>query len=222
MSAPERIEVPDVILEQYRPRRAAARGAQTAWVTCCARARRFSAVSRRSTDRTPRSRGSIPPAWMARARPRAARAAPRSANGGRPGSSLADCARHSSLAAIALVIVLPRLAARCRPARAGGRDRFRSHQGLEPSLTVYRRTDRGSETLADGAVARTGDLLRLGYTAAGRRYGVILSIDGRGAVTLHLPSSGRACGAARPRRHSAARPGLRARRRARLGAVLSS
>ena len=32
-------------------------------------------------------------------------------------------------------------------------------------------------------------MLRLGYVAAGRRFGVILSIDGRGAVTLHFPSS---------------------------------
>jgi hypothetical protein len=57
-------------------------------------------------------------------------------------------------------------------------------------LSVYRRVASGSETLADGAVAHTGDLIRLGYRAAGRAYGVIVSIDGRGAVSLHLPSSG--------------------------------
>src|SRR6185295_10910968 len=54
-------------------------------------------------------------------------------------------------------------------------------KGLTPSLAVYRRTADGSETLADGAVTRAGDLLRVGYRAAGKRYGVILSIDGRGA-----------------------------------------
>src|SRR5262249_37147887 len=59
--------------------------------------------------------------------------------------------------------------------------------GLTPSLAVYRRTAEGSETLADGAVARPGDLLRVGYRAAGKRYGGILSIDGRGSVTVHLP-----------------------------------
>ena len=59
-----------------------------------------------------------------------------------------------------------------------------------PALTVYRRTSTGSERLADGDVAHAGDLLRLGYASAGRAYGVILSIDGRGAVTLHLPPSG--------------------------------
>jgi hypothetical protein len=60
-------------------------------------------------------------------------------------------------------------------------------KGLTPALAVYRRTAHGSETLADGAVARSGDLLRVGYRAAGKPYGVILSIDGRGSVTVHLP-----------------------------------
>jgi hypothetical protein len=64
-------------------------------------------------------------------------------------------------------------------------------KGLEPSLTIYRRTLNGSETLADGASAHGGDLLRVGYVSAGQRYGVILSIDGRGVVTLHLPTTGR-------------------------------
>jgi hypothetical protein len=60
-------------------------------------------------------------------------------------------------------------------------------KGLLPSLTIYRRTASGTETLADGSVARPGDLLRIAYTGAGRTYGVILSIDGRGGVTRHLP-----------------------------------
>lgn len=58
------------------------------------------------------------------------------------------------------------------------------------ALTLYRRTDTGSETLADGDRVRTGDLIRVGYRAADQEYGTILSIDGRGAVTLHLPPSG--------------------------------
>jgi hypothetical protein len=63
-------------------------------------------------------------------------------------------------------------------------------KGLQPSLTVYRQTDRGSEMLADGAVAHRGDVVRLGYRAAGHPYGAILSIDGRGSVTVHLPAAG--------------------------------
>lgn len=70
-------------------------------------------------------------------------------------------------------------------------------KGLEPTLTVYRRTAHGSETLADGAPARAGDLLLLGYVSAGRRYGVILSLDGRGIVTMHLPANGGAAASLR-------------------------
>jgi hypothetical protein len=99
----------------------------------------------------------------------------------------------AAAAAIALVVVaLPRTADRpidTAPARGAdaGEDRIK---GLRPTLAMYRRTADGSETLADGAVARPGDLLRVGYRAAGRRYGVILSLDGRGSVTLHLPPDG--------------------------------
>lgn len=89
------------------------------------------------------------------------------------------------VAAMALIalIVAPRTEA---PAPSDG-DRIK---GLTPALAVYRRTARGSETLADGASARPGDLLRIGYRAAGKQYGVILSIDGRGQVTVHLPPHG--------------------------------
>lgn len=50
--------------------------------------------------------------------------------------------------------------------------------------------DAYTKTLADGAMARPGDLLRLGYSAVDRPFGAILSIDGRGTVTLHLPANG--------------------------------
>ena len=63
-------------------------------------------------------------------------------------------------------------------------------KGSGPGLELYRRTQVGSETLADGAPVRQGDLLRVGYHPAGHTYGLIISIDGRGAVTRHLPASG--------------------------------
>ncbi len=63
-------------------------------------------------------------------------------------------------------------------------------KGLRPALTVFRQTPAGSETLADGAAAREGDVVRVAYQAAGRSYGAILSIDGRGEVTVHLPATG--------------------------------
>jgi hypothetical protein len=59
-----------------------------------------------------------------------------------------------------------------------------------PALALYRRTAAGSESLADGSVARAGDLVRVGYRSAGHAYGVIFSIDGRGHVTMHLPPAG--------------------------------
>jgi hypothetical protein len=63
-------------------------------------------------------------------------------------------------------------------------------KGSQPSLSLYRKTAGGSEALADGSLARAGDVIRIGYRAAGRAYGVIVSLDGRGTVTLHLPTSG--------------------------------
>jgi hypothetical protein len=63
-------------------------------------------------------------------------------------------------------------------------------KGLQPSLAVFRRTAAGSETLAEGARTRAGDVVRIGYRSAGRGYGVIVSVDGRGAVAQHLPARG--------------------------------
>jgi len=60
-------------------------------------------------------------------------------------------------------------------------------KGLQPTLFIHRQTNDGSEKLSDGAPAAEHDLLQLSYVAAGRDRGAILSIDGRGAVTLHHP-----------------------------------
>jgi hypothetical protein len=66
-------------------------------------------------------------------------------------------------------------------------------KGLEPYLSIYRRTGASPERLAARARVRAGDTLQLAYVAAGQRFGVVASVDGRGAVTLHLPeTSGRA------------------------------
>ena len=85
-------------------------------------------------------------------------------------------------ATLIFAVVLPRM--------GPSEDETDRIKGLLPGLAVYRKTDTGSETLADGAIAHNGDVIRLGYRAAGKPYGVILSIDGRGAVTLHLPPNG--------------------------------
>ena len=58
-----------------------------------------------------------------------------------------------------------------------------------PELLVYREGSRSAELLPNGAVAREGDVVQIKYVPAGRRFGTIVSIDGRGAVTLHYPES---------------------------------
>jgi hypothetical protein len=87
--------------------------------------------------------------------------------------------------ALLVVVALPRSASQSPDA-----DRIKGDVAARPALALYRRTASGSERLADGDIARPGDLLRVGYASAGRPYGVILSIDGGGGVTMHLPPSG--------------------------------
>jgi len=63
-------------------------------------------------------------------------------------------------------------------------------KGLAPRLFVYRKAAEGAEELAAGAAARENDVVQLAYQAAGRHFGAIVSIDGRGVVTRHLPAAG--------------------------------
>jgi hypothetical protein len=63
-------------------------------------------------------------------------------------------------------------------------------KGLAPRLFVYRKASTGAEELAAGAAARENDVVQIAYQAAGRHFGAIVSIDGRGAVTRHLPAAG--------------------------------
>ncbi len=61
-------------------------------------------------------------------------------------------------------------------------------KGLVPQLQLFRQTPSGPEALVEGAVARPNDIVQLLYQSAGQRYGVIVSLDGRGTVTVHLPA----------------------------------
>lgn len=58
-------------------------------------------------------------------------------------------------------------------------------RGLAPHLAVDRK-DEGR--LHPGAVVESGDVVQVSYVAAGNDYGVVISIDGRGGVTLHHPA----------------------------------
>jgi hypothetical protein len=57
-------------------------------------------------------------------------------------------------------------------------------------LLIYKKTDAGNVILKDNDTVRAGDLLQLAYVPAGRKYGMILSIDGNGLVTPHYPADG--------------------------------
>ena len=59
-----------------------------------------------------------------------------------------------------------------------------------PGLIIYRKLAGGSERLQDGAPARSGDLVQIAFRSGGLAYGAILSVDGNGTVTQHLPASG--------------------------------
>jgi hypothetical protein len=63
-------------------------------------------------------------------------------------------------------------------------------KGSDATLVVYRNTDQGPALLADGDVARAGDVVRIGYRVVGRTFGVIASVDGWGVLTRHLPDAG--------------------------------
>ena len=60
---------------------------------------------------------------------------------------------------------------------------------VTPRLYVYRHAAAGDERLRDGARAARGDLLQLAYRSRVGGYGVLLSIDGGGKVTLHWPEN---------------------------------
>ncbi len=78
------------------------------------------------------------------------------------------------------------------PSAAGGEESTLRVKGGEggPRLAIFRKLASGPERLKDGAAARGGDLVQIAYRSGGLAYGAILSVDGRGAVTRHLPASG--------------------------------
>jgi hypothetical protein len=62
---------------------------------------------------------------------------------------------------------------------------------MRPRLLLFRKAPAaGVERLVPGSLAHDRDLLQVVYQAAGRSHGVILSVDGRGTVTRHLPVTG--------------------------------
>ncbi len=66
-------------------------------------------------------------------------------------------------------------------------NRIKGKELTTPILIVYRKNDNDAEKLKNGVKAKKGDLLQLAYESAKAKYGVILSVDGNGTVTLHYP-----------------------------------
>ena len=120
-----------------------------------------------------------PAAWMAgRIQPRAARGKAKP----RPWSPLAGRWWPApALGLVGLLVFAPHLWDR--------EDQIRL-KGLEPHLELFRKTAAGSQVLVDGGRIEVGDIIQVAYQAAGQAYGAVLSIDGRHAVTLHLPDRG--------------------------------
>ena len=59
-------------------------------------------------------------------------------------------------------------------------------KGLKAGLEIWRKTAESTEKLADNSEANAGDLLQVRYTIEKKCYGVILSMDGNGTLTVHL------------------------------------
>lgn len=101
--------------------------------------------------------------------------------------------RGLTLAAAALLVlfvgVVPRLLDR---SGADGPIRLKGAAG--PDIRIYRKVGTDAERLADRAKVREGDLLQIAYTSTEERFGAVLSLDGRGVVTVHYPYEGAEAG----------------------------
>lgn len=60
----------------------------------------------------------------------------------------------------------------------------------DPIISLYRKVNGRTRGINRGTVLRQRDLVQLGYRAGWANHGVLFSIDGRGAVTLHSPDDG--------------------------------
>lgn len=68
-------------------------------------------------------------------------------------------------------------------------------KGNGPSLRLDRRTPNGSEPLQAGDLVQAGDVLAIRILGEGRPYGLVFSVDGAGALTLHFPEEADGVGA---------------------------
>jgi hypothetical protein len=101
-----------------------------------------------------------------------------------PGSAGRAHFRWLTIPALATVAVATLLVLAPRPEVTREKGRIAPER---PALAVYRKTDWPGRPLGAGTRVRAGDVVQVEYTSAGRRYGVVASVDALGQVTLHLP-----------------------------------
>ena len=71
-------------------------------------------------------------------------------------------------------------------------------KGLKDRIELWEKSGDTIALMLDGAKARKGDLLQIHYTVGKRCYGAILSLDGRGSWTRHLPDTAKTSQAMEP------------------------
>ena len=59
-------------------------------------------------------------------------------------------------------------------------------KGLKTGLEIWRKTQDSTERLGNNSVVKAGDLLQMRYIAEEKCYGILVSIDGNGTLTIHL------------------------------------
>jgi len=129
-----------------------------------------------------------PPAAMAAtiAAAAAARSSSRSS-----ASLLSTWRRVLAMAAVPTMAAAALAFAVLQPTSGGDDVEVITAKGGAPVLVATRVTSAGAEPLADGAVVGSGDVVQLGWVASSTStatlHGVVVSIDGRGTVTRHLP-----------------------------------
>ena len=100
----------------------------------------------------------------------------------------------AAAASLAMAVLLPTRALHEGDGVDTGADVVRVKGAQRPRILLFRQRESeegaAAEPLAPGARAREKDVVQVAYHAGGRRYGVIVSVDGRGTVTRHLPREG--------------------------------
>lgn len=94
-----------------------------------------------------------------------------------------------ALAAAGLALVL--LQPGASPQQSADQPEVTRIKGLRAQLLIFAKPAAGAElhTLADGDAVQAHELVQVGYVAAGKQHGVVVSIDGRGETTLHFPAA---------------------------------